>query len=117
VGDSIQNYAAIYFDYNYPVITNKTVTKIIQPTGVQEVPQGNISIFPNPTNSKVTIRLTETAEKVSSVNIFNIFGQEVKAIKILPTHTAEIDISDLSQGVYFIKLNNNNQLISKIVKY
>ncbi|MBK8417191.1 MAG: hypothetical protein IPL22_23340 [Bacteroidetes bacterium] len=66
VGDSIQNFAAIYFDFNYPVITNIAVTKIIQPTGVQEVPQGNISIFPNPTNNKVTIRLTETAEKVSS---------------------------------------------------
>ncbi|MBK7391000.1 MAG: hypothetical protein IPI23_18545 [Bacteroidetes bacterium] len=28
-----------------------------------------------------------------------------------------MDISDLSLGVYFIRLNNNNQLISKIVKY
>ncbi|MBL7914795.1 MAG: T9SS type A sorting domain-containing protein [Bacteroidia bacterium] len=117
VGDSIQNFAAIYFDFNNPVITNTAVTNIVQSTGVQEIPKGNISIFPNPTNNKITIRLTETAEKVSSVNIFNIYGQEVKSIRIAPAHTAVIDISDLAQGVYFIKLNNSNQLISKIVKY
>ncbi|MBK8417189.1 MAG: CotH kinase family protein [Bacteroidetes bacterium] len=88
-------------------------------SGESELANGSnaFSIFPNPTNNKVTIRLTETAEKVSSLNIFNIYGQEVKSIKISPTHTTEIDISDLSQGIYFIKLNNNNQLISKIVKY
>ncbi|MBL7914797.1 MAG: T9SS type A sorting domain-containing protein [Bacteroidia bacterium] len=117
IGDSIQNFAAIYFDFNNPVITNTAVTKIIQPTGVQEIPQGNISIFPNPTNNKFTIRLTESAENLTEVNVFNLYGQEVKAFKIAPTHTAEIDISDLAQGVYFIQLNNSNQLISKIVKY
>ena len=116
VGDSIQNFAAIYFDFNYPVITNIAVTKIIQPTGVQEVLQGNISIFPNPTNNKVTIRLTETAEKVSSLNIFNIYGQEVKSIRIAPAHTAEIDISDLSQGVYFIRINNKLTSTRKVIK-
>ncbi|MBL0071315.1 MAG: hypothetical protein IPP34_05645 [Bacteroidetes bacterium] len=26
-------------------------------------------------------------------------------------------MSELSQGVYFVRLNDNNQLISKIVKY
>ncbi|MBL7914796.1 MAG: T9SS type A sorting domain-containing protein [Bacteroidia bacterium] len=117
VGDSIQNFAAIYFDFNNPVITNTSVTNIVQPTGVQEIPHGNISIFPNPTNNKVTIRLTETTEKITAANVFNLYGQEVKALKVAPTHNAEIDISDLSQGVYFIKLNNSNQLISKIVKY
>ena len=117
VGDSIQSFAAIYFDFNNPVITNTAVTKIIQPTGVQEVPQGKIYIFPNPTTNKVTIRLTETAEKITAANVFNLYGQEVKAFKIAPTQTAELDISELAQGVYFVRLNDNNQFIRKIVKY
>jgi hypothetical protein len=116
VGDSIQNFAAIYFDFNNPVITNTAVTNIVQPTGVQEIPQGNISIFPNPTNNKVTIRLTETAEKITAANVFNLYGQEVKAIKILPTHTAEIDISDLAQGVYYIRINNKLTSTRKVIK-
>ncbi|MBK6640467.1 MAG: hypothetical protein IPG39_04160 [Bacteroidetes bacterium] len=76
VGDSIQSFAAIYFDFNYPVITNIAVTKIIQPTGVQEVLQGNISIFPNPTNNKVTIRLTETAEKITHEKYSTYMGKK-----------------------------------------
>jgi hypothetical protein len=116
VDDSIQNFAAIYFDFNNPVITNTAVTNIVQPTGVQEITPGNISIFPNPTNNKVTIRLTETAEKITAANVFNLYGQEVKAIKILPTHTAEIDISDLAQGVYYIRINNKLTSTRKVIK-
>jgi hypothetical protein len=33
-GDSITNFAAIYFDFNEPVITNTAKTIIILPTGI-----------------------------------------------------------------------------------
>ncbi|MBK8417192.1 MAG: T9SS type A sorting domain-containing protein [Bacteroidetes bacterium] len=50
------------------------------------------------------------------MNIFNIYGQEVKSIRIAPAHTAEIDISDLSQGVYFIRINNKLTSTRKVIK-
>ncbi len=37
VHDSIVNYAAIYFDYNLPVLTNKAVTHIIYPSNHVEI--------------------------------------------------------------------------------
>jgi hypothetical protein len=37
VHDSITNYAAIYFDYNLPVITNTAVTKIVYPSNYIEI--------------------------------------------------------------------------------
>ena len=66
VGDSIQNFAAIYFDFNSPVITNTAVTHIILPTGIspQHLPTLRPTIYPNPANNKITIRLTETRKKL-----------------------------------------------------
>jgi Secretion system C-terminal sorting domain len=58
----------------------------------------------------------ETAEKINSVNVFNIYGQEVIAFKIVPTHTAELDISELVQGVYFVRINNKLTSTRKIIK-
>lgn len=37
VHDSISNYAAIYFDYNLPVITNKAITRIVYPDNFVEM--------------------------------------------------------------------------------
>ncbi len=37
VHDSISNYAAIYFDYNLPVITNNAVTRIVYPDNFVEL--------------------------------------------------------------------------------
>ena len=119
VGDSIQNFAAIYFDFNSPVITNTAVTHIILPTGIDPSTANGQrpTIFPNPTNNKITIRLTETAQKINIVTIYNLYGQQVKNLEITPAYSTEVDISSLAQGVYFVKINNENSFISKIVKY
>lgn len=37
VHDSITNYAAIYFDYNLPVLTNNAVTRIVYPSNYIEI--------------------------------------------------------------------------------
>ncbi len=118
VGDSIQNFAAIYFDFNSPVITNTAVTHIILPTGLTTTHQNSPpAIFPNPANNKITIRQTETWQKINTVTIYNLYGQQVENLEITPADSTEVDISSLAQGVYFVKINNDHQVISKIVKY
>ena len=56
---------------------------------------------------------------MANENIFSTLQNEydIQVDYVAIKSNGEIDISDLSQGVYFIQLNGNNQLISKIVKY
>jgi len=55
--------------------------------------------YPNP----VTNNLTMTAnENITSIRIFNMLGQEVKNEK-LSTLEAHVDMSNLSNGTYFVK--------------
>ena len=71
---------------------------------------GLFEIFPNPVSDILNIRflLKETSKK--HVEIININGQIVltKGIKSGVEH-AEIDVSELPKGVYFIRLNIDNQ--------
>jgi hypothetical protein len=55
-GDSITNFAAIYFDFNEPVITNTAKTIIILPTGIASATptQGKLHVFPNPAEKQLT---------------------------------------------------------------
>ena len=78
----------------------------------------SVSITPNPTTSIFTIDLKdETLEKVV---IYNELGQQVKdlpASKAGAT-TNEVDISNLSNGTYFVKITSQSGKIAtkKIIK-
>lgn len=93
--------------YNIPVhkqqLTEVAATPVYTEGGLFE-------IFPNPVSDILNIRflLKETSKK--QVEIININGQIVltKGIKSGVEH-AEIDVSELPKGVYFIRLNIDNQ--------
>ncbi|MCL2435873.1 MAG: T9SS type A sorting domain-containing protein [Lentimicrobiaceae bacterium] len=55
----------------------------------------NIYIYPNPASQTVTIQM----DKFQKVEIYNTFGQLLGG-----SHTATVDISAYSQGVYFFKV-------------
>ncbi len=58
-----------------------------------------VKVYPNPSNSIVTITGTET---IDSVSIMNLLGQEVMT-KNNNMQSAVLDISSLQNGVYLIK--------------
>lgn len=50
LGTMIRNTAAIYFDYNAPIITNTTLNTIEKPTGIESINLGTqtVIVYPNP---------------------------------------------------------------------
>lgn len=71
-----------------------------------------VILFPNPTSNFVNIK---SSRNIYSVEIYDLLGN------ILTTKNNDnniIDISDLSNGIYFLKMidKNNHQIINKIIK-
>ncbi len=106
-GTEITNNAAIYFDYNPPIITNTTrLTYLVLPVLFTWIPpifqfELSLDIFPNPATSTFTIN---TDKYPATVSIYDISGRLVKSIEYYTG--AEINIHDFSSGTYFVKLNN-----------
>lgn len=69
-----------------------------------------IQVYPNPSNGILNI---ENAEN-SSLEIVNILG-EVVAKEAINTNMKSINISNLPQGNYFVRIATSNGLISKSV--
>jgi endonuclease I/chitodextrinase len=68
-----------------------------------------LEIYPNPTNgNKLYIRTTEDV----NVTIYNILGKIVKAAKITEDKNS-IDVSNLSKGVFILKVNFDNKSVTK----
>jgi len=73
-------------------------------------------IIPNPAKNNITIE--NTSNSIDNISIYDLKGVEVKKIDpIQNLKNVEIDISNLSQGVYLIKTQSNKKYdIQKIVK-
>jgi len=74
-----------------------------------------ISIYPNPTSGQLTIDNGEL--KINSMEIFDVLGKKQKSRKAEEQNIV-LDISDLANGVYFLKISTEKGMVTKkIVKY
>jgi len=63
-------------------------------------------LYPNPSSNELFIRLNGTAKTVVRVEIYNVHGKLIKTKNSYQSDTA-IDISNLTNGVYFGRLTTN----------
>lgn len=71
-------------------------------------------IFPNPAKQLFKVKLPVEVTKEDYLQIYNSTGILVKEIEI--SQETEIDISDLSDGLYFISLENHTAPVQKLIK-
>jgi uncharacterized repeat protein (TIGR01451 family) len=111
IGTEFNNTAYIYFDYNDPIITNTTsnsievITSINQP----ELVNVQVTIFPNPSSSFITINSTEV---ISRLYLLDLNGKVV--IDCFSNKTqATINTENLSAGIYFARIITDEGLVTK----
>ncbi len=82
--------------------------------GLEDSDKFNVSIYPNPVTKQVTIKNALTKEL--EIKIINTLGQElIQTTGSAPT--IQIDVRSLSNGVYFMLMNDQkNEFMKRIVK-
>ena len=68
----------------------------------------NIDIFPNP--AKNQFNLSSNLNNSLGIQIFNVLG---KSVKKLHTNKKSINISDLNSGIYFVRIKNGENYVTK----
>ena len=82
----------------------------------QNSSENNIEIYPNPAKDELLIKyLSSKAKGNSEITITNTMGQVVfnYAFELFPYASQTIDISGLQRGIYFIKIMNDEKIITK----
>jgi hypothetical protein len=114
VGDTFSNFASIYFDYNFPIITEPATTSIEALSNPDFEFSNFVKLYPNPSNSTITIE--SQIINLKSVEIFNSLGQLVQAIPN-ENNQLNIDVSNFQTGTYFVKVHSDKGVgVSKFVK-
>ncbi|MBF4515695.1 T9SS type A sorting domain-containing protein [Flavobacterium sp. ANB] len=105
VGDKFQNEANIYFDYNFPILTNKA-TSTFKTLGTQDFEFSNyFNVYPNPAKNDLNISLNNQIA-IQSISIYNILGQLVIAVPNAEKAT-KVDVSKLRTGSYILKIKTD----------
>ena len=113
VNSTISNVANIYFDYNFPIVTN-TATSTFQVLNTEGFAFENyFSIYPNPVKNELNLS-TKQATTIYSLSIYNTLGQQVQTTTN-PEKT--IDVAGLKTGNYIVKVTTDKGVSSgKFVK-
>ena len=116
LGDTFENNAEIYFDFNFPIITNFAETSIATlSTEEFELANNVISLYPNPTTHSLYI---ESKQTIQHITMYDISGRRIKEIAVVGTKT-ELTMSTeaLSTGTYFVKIKTTQgQTVRKVIK-
>lgn len=81
----------------------------------------NLSVYPNPTDGKTTLGIELSVNTESKIEIYNLAGSLIQSEKLFITSentSHQIDISNLSSGVYLLKMIANNEFKTiKVIKH
>ncbi len=110
LGDIIPNKADIFFDFNEAIETNIATTTVVNALAVNENRLLDFSVYPTPTENILNIN---SKTEITKIEIYSKLGQKIKE-----TIENNIDISNLTQGLYFVKVEdiNGDFGVKKIIK-
>jgi len=74
-----------------------------------------VRIYPNPTQNYITIQLTNEIVGETKIDLFDIQGRKIISKNTIQ-NTEELNLSGLTDGIYFLSIQNkNHKIIKKII--
>ncbi|AEA44034.1 T9SS type A sorting domain-containing protein [Fluviicola taffensis] len=84
--------------------------------GIESIPEGIISIYPNPMETECTIDLSTLNGEVTSVRLFDMSGNLISELPLSANQKINFSSNDLSKGLYFLEIESTKRKIqSKIM--
>lgn len=113
---SLSNKAAIYFDFNDPIVTNTVrhrldtnfVEIILSTEDISRV-ENRIDISPNPARDITTLTFPEDSKLPLTFHLYDHDGRLVST-KIINQKTAELNLTKLSAGIYYYGVFDGHRL-------
>ena len=104
IGDKLENRAAIYFDYNLPIITN-TAQTVVAPLVDTYTPgdKNAIRLSPNPATNRVYF---QSEQAISHVQVHSAEG---RLLYSGPLQNNSLSLEGMAQGLYWVRVYSAEQ--------
>jgi Secretion system C-terminal sorting domain/SdrD B-like domain len=119
LGTKILNRAAVFFDFNKPIVTNSTfhtvgsnffISAVVEKPKTDGIP---IKVYPNPFTEFAVFELeqTDTSTPLSKNSVFKLFDATGRAIRTQHFEGTQLrfERGNLASGMYFFTIENNGK--------
>lgn len=104
-GESIENTAYIFFDFNAPIVTNTVSTVMDFALAIDEITY-EAKVYPNPATSEINLEWAP-AIQINSIKLFDIAGREMAVYNVRGSERLHIPVSKLNPGIYMFQFDGN----------
>src|SRR5690606_30838276 len=112
-GDFVQSKADIYFDYNYPIITNDAVTTFEADMSIDDNPKNiELTVYPNPTTDYFNIT---SQAMIQTIELYDTSGRLIRTSLVNDLESKQ-SVTHLTNGIYILKIKTEKgEVTGKIV--
>jgi uncharacterized repeat protein (TIGR01451 family) len=115
LGNTINNTAYIYFDFNEPIITNTTNTLYTILSAMVSTNSQKTSVYPNPVFNQDVI--VKSQYPIEQIELLDIAGKSIASYKGNASLDAALELKNLTNGVYLIKvITTQNVFEQRLIK-
>lgn len=113
-GDTFDNTAEIYFDFNFPIITNTETVTVTSTASLGETTDTSISVYPNPARNFITI---SSLNYLKSATLIDVNGRTLSQTNFTGnTLEQRLSLENLSSGAYFVTIQSDlGQRVEKVI--
>lgn len=114
VGDTFVNTAEIFFDFNFPIVTNTETVTVMSIASIGESTDSSIKLYPNPASSFINL---SAANRLESATIIDINGRMLSQTNFTGNATEQrISLENLNSGIYFLIIKSEvGQKVEKLI--
>ena len=119
IGTLIYNEAAIYFDFNTPIITNETFHEVAKPFMSTLVTTNNLTsnniklnIYPNPFGELTTFEIENLPAERTEFMLYNNLGRLIRKEPVVDGDRFQFYRKALPSGLYFYEFQQNGRRIA-----
>jgi hypothetical protein len=81
-------------------------------TGIEEVSDNQVEVYPNPAAGLVNIDFKAISNNKAKIEIFNLIGEKVME-KVINANNNQLNLSSLTKGIYYISIKSESLTLTK----
>ena len=103
----------------YSLVDDVTLEYTNPIDGIAEYPSSTCPVFlyPNPARDYVDIRVTDSELRILAIEVYDVYGKLVRNVvganNYSPLQTTRINVADLVNGAYFVRIQTEKGTITK----
>ena len=74
----------------------------------------NVTLYPNPAQDYITLAYSSASDPALTFEVYNAFGQLIEAKNAKDNSSTQINITSMSNGVYFVRIREQGSVIQTL---